>query len=492
MSNNSYKTIVKTTGLIGFVQIFQMVFGLIRNKVLAIIVGTQGVGIWGLYKNYIDMATKISLLGLDQSGVRQIAQNAEQKEVVAKTIFILKYSILILSILFTALSFILSEQISEFIFETNKYTTGIKIVSFAILFHGISRGQYAILNGFRYIKELAISQIIGAIAGSLIAILCVYLFNIQGIAWYVLAIPLIAAITTGWFVKKMNIKVLIPTINEAKKELKQLLEIGLAFSIAGIVATIMTLLSRIFLTKYFDIETVGIYQASWTISNIYVGTILTAMGVDLMPRLMKVADNNFQIRKLINEQMELGMLIASIGVVGILIFSPIIMNVLYSSEFIAGTNIIRWQVLGVSLRVLAFPFSYAIMVRGKAIIYITIQAVFWIGEYFLLILFSNMFGFDGLGINYFIGYIAYFLMSLIACKYIYQFKFSALLKKIIGISYAFIGLAFLFSNIFPNAGSIILGIILLLAHAFWINYELKHKMNMNILKFIFEKIKKKK
>jgi len=80
--NKSYKTIVKTTGLIGAVQVFQIVFGLIRNKVLAILVGTHGVGIWGLYKNFTDMATKISMLGLDSSGVRQIAKNAEQKETV--------------------------------------------------------------------------------------------------------------------------------------------------------------------------------------------------------------------------------------------------------------------------------------------------------------------------------------------------------------------------------------------------------------------------
>jgi len=62
-NNKSYKTIVKTTGLIDAVQVFQIVFGLIRNKVLAILVGTHGVGIWGLYKNFTDMAAKTKPFG---------------------------------------------------------------------------------------------------------------------------------------------------------------------------------------------------------------------------------------------------------------------------------------------------------------------------------------------------------------------------------------------------------------------------------------------
>ncbi|MGC9332024.1 MAG: hypothetical protein ACP5DZ_09160 [Bacteroidales bacterium] len=266
---------------------------------------------------------------------------------------------------------------------------------------------------------------------------------------------------------------------------------GISFSVAGAVATIMTLLSRVYITRYFDIETVGIYQASWTISNIYVGTILTDMGVDLMPRLMKVTRSNTKLNKLVNEQMELGMLVASIGVVGILVFSPIVLHLLYSSEFIVGTNIIRWQVLGVSLRVLAFPFSYGIMARGKSLIYIIVQSVFWVGEYLLLILFIKLVGFDGLGINYFVAYSGYFTMILIASRYIFNFRFSKLLKKVILISYLFIAAAFLLSNLLPNTYSIALGVALLIGQAIWINHELKNKMDMNLWQYIKCKLNKK-
>ena len=40
-----YKDIAKSTGMVGMIQIFQMGFGLLRNKLVAILLGTGGFGI---------------------------------------------------------------------------------------------------------------------------------------------------------------------------------------------------------------------------------------------------------------------------------------------------------------------------------------------------------------------------------------------------------------------------------------------------------------
>ena len=43
---NTYKSILKSSGLIAYVQIFQMALGLVRNKVVALVLGASGFGIW--------------------------------------------------------------------------------------------------------------------------------------------------------------------------------------------------------------------------------------------------------------------------------------------------------------------------------------------------------------------------------------------------------------------------------------------------------------
>ena len=485
---SSYKNIAKATSLIGFVQVIQILFGMIRNKAIAFFVGSTGFGIWALYNSYIDMVSQFSILGLDKSGVRQIAKNTNDKNEIYKTIYIFRVSIFSISIITTLASICFSKQISISLFNTPDYYIGIIIVSFVILFNGLSSGQKSILNGLRDLKGLAISQIIGSVIGSIAAIIAVYFLGLKGIPIYIFAVGLTAVLSTWWFTKKLKIKKIIPDSIEFKTELKTLLKIGLGFSVAAIIAAVMTYASRIYLTRHFNLDAVGIYQASWTISNLYIGMILGAMGVDLMPRLMKVIADNENINKLINEQMELGLLLSGVGIIAILVFSPLILHLLYSEEFVKGVSIIRWQVLGVSLRVLGFPFSHAIMAKEKSGKFIFVQTVFWISDFLLLILFSNLFGFDGLGINYFISYSLYFIMTWIVCAKLFKFRPSSLLKKLTFKLYLFIAIAFVSYYIgFPY--NYIFGSLILLLNIVWIILTLKNKMQINIIEKVMLKFK---
>jgi len=477
---SSYKYIVKTTGLIGIVQVFQMAFGLLRNKVLAVLVGAQGFGVWGLYHSYVEMMTQLSVLGLDQSGVRQIAKYSDDKEYVSKCIFLFRWAIFSISILSTTISIIFSKSISMSLFKTEEYSWGVVIVSFVILFNSISKGQKSILNGLREIRALAISQIIGAVVGSIISVILVFLLGVRGIPFYILSVGLSSVFSTWWFVSKLKLKKVIPSRVEGKRELKDLFALGMGFSIAGIIASVMTYISRVYLTNTFSVETIGIYQAGWTISNLYVGTILSAMGIDLMPRLMRVVKNDKEMGRMINEQIELGMLIASIGVVGIINFAPIFISLLFSEEFVKGVTIIRWQVLGVSLRVLAYPLSYAIMAKKKTITYIIVQSIFWVLEFIFLMILTTVFGFKALGVNFFLGYMLYFFICWNVCRKLINFKPTRLAKEIIIISYLFIIGSLLISLNLSKIFSYIIGTAIITVNMCWILFTLEKRMKINI------------
>lgn len=165
--SNSYKNMAKSSGLIAFVQVFQMVFGLIRNKGISLIVGTTGFGIWSLYHTFIEMLSSFSVFGLDQGGVREVARTSDSKENVAKTIYTFRLIILLLSVIFGTLVFLFAVQISEYLFGTDRFKAGVQFLSLTVVFNGIARGGYAILNGVRALRYLAVSQIIAAILGSL-------------------------------------------------------------------------------------------------------------------------------------------------------------------------------------------------------------------------------------------------------------------------------------------------------------------------------------
>ena len=174
---NSYVAIVKSTGLIGIVKIIQMVFGLVKNKVVAVMIGPEGYGIWGLYQTFIEMLSSFSSLGLNSSGVRQIARNSKDELIVAKTIYAFKRTLIVLSLIGTIVSMIFSRAISVSLFGTEKYSVGIVVISVAVFFNVVAQGYVSILNGIRNLKGLAKGQIVGTVVGTLSAVLFVYFLD---------------------------------------------------------------------------------------------------------------------------------------------------------------------------------------------------------------------------------------------------------------------------------------------------------------------------
>lgn len=488
--SSSYRDIIKSSGLIAFVQLFQMGFSLIRNKAIALILGAGGFGIWSLYYTFIQMISSFSLLGMDQSGVRDIARHNTDRETIGKCIWTFRRAIFCISVLVGIAVFCFASRISDYLFNSDQYAGGIRLFSLVVIGEGIARGGYAILNGIRDMKKLAKSQILSSILGSLSAIGIIFFWKEQGIALGLSTITFILAIITSWFVKKTGVKEVVPSQKEASRILRSLLVVGVGFTLAGLIATLMTLFAKSYLNQHYNLTAVGIYQASWTISNLYIGIILSAMGIDFMPRLSQVADNNAQMCRLLNEQIEFGVLLSSVGVTGILIFSSFILQLLYSSEFISGVNIIRWQVLGVAMRIIAFPFSYAIMAKGKSLLYVIIQALFWVSDYLLLIVFSSWFGFEGLGVNYFIAYTGYLLMTYIASSYLCHFRFNRKVIRIIAVTWGCIIIIWLFNNYAPKSITYVAGIPFLVIQGLAVNWYMKKYMKIDLIRFIQNKLRK--
>jgi PST family polysaccharide transporter len=309
-------------------------------------------------------------------------------------------------------------------------------------------------------------------------------YGIKGIPFYILILGSTLLISTWYYAKRLNIKFKIPELKIFTKEFKKLINIGLGFSIAAAIGAIITYLSRIYISDEFDLSSVGIYQACWMMSNIYIGMILRAMGVDFMPRLSKVIKNKVKTNQLVNEQMELGLLVSGIGIIGVLIYSPIALELLYSKEFTAGVSIIQWQILGVSLRVLGFPFSYVIILRGKSITYVIVQVIFWVSDYLLLILFSSLIGFDGLGINFFVSYLIYLTITWIINYKIIEFRPSKLLIVLMSKVYLFI-LATLITSLFlPNTYTYLVGILFVIYYLIWMVSRLKNDMQIDIINIL--------
>ena len=88
----SYKSIFKATTLFGGVQLYQILINVVRSKFVAVLLGTAGMGIQGLYQSTLLFIQSISSLGLSGSAVRDVseANGSGDSERISRTVTTLR------------------------------------------------------------------------------------------------------------------------------------------------------------------------------------------------------------------------------------------------------------------------------------------------------------------------------------------------------------------------------------------------------------------
>ena len=70
----SKRDILKSNIVLGASQVVQMVVTIVRTKMIAIILGSQGMAYNAIYQSLLQMIYNIASCGLMQSGVREISR----------------------------------------------------------------------------------------------------------------------------------------------------------------------------------------------------------------------------------------------------------------------------------------------------------------------------------------------------------------------------------------------------------------------------------
>jgi PST family polysaccharide transporter len=186
---------------------------------------------------------------------------------------------------------------------------------------------------------------------------------------------------------------------------------------------------RIIVLHMVGIEATGLYQSAWTLGGLYVGFILQAMGADFYPRLTANARNNTACNRLVNEQTQVGMLLAGPGVIATLTLAPVVIAVFYSTKFGAAVGVLRWICLGTILQVITWPMSFIIVAKGKQAIYLGSELAWGAVSIILAWICVRSFGLNGAGIAFFGSYVFYGFLLLPIVRHLSGFHWSTANKR---------------------------------------------------------------
>lgn len=141
-------------------------------------------------------------------------------------------------------------------------------------------------------------------------------------------------------------------------------------------------------------------------------------------RLTAVSSDNAAVNQLVNEQTEMGILIAIPGILATLTLAPWVLRAFYSEAFMPAADVIRWQILGIALRVVSWPMGFVQLGKGMSKLFMLTETVFAAVNVALLFVCMKFWGLEGVGISFMFHYILYTITMLAVCRRISGFAWT--------------------------------------------------------------------
>lgn len=448
MSDNkpdSYSQILKSTSIIGGAAGINLLFGMVRMKFAAVLIGPVGVGLVGTYQIIQGMVGTVAGLGIQQSAVRDIAEAVGKgdNDSIGRSVLSLRRICWLTGIIGMIAMVALAVPLSQYTFESADYALDIALLGPIIFLANIQGGQAAILQGMRRIGDLARLNVIGAAVGTLVAVALYSQLGVRGIIPSLLLISLIQLIATWYFSRRVTVPKVQLTWKESFHAANSMIRLGLVFMWNGLMVALVAYLTRSWISQELDLVAVGIFTAAFSLSGMFINFILGAMGADYYPRLTAVSHDHGAMTRLVNEQTEIGLLIAVPGLLATLTLAPWIILLFFTSEFLPAAELLQWFILGCVGRIISWPLGFVMLALAKSKWFFMIETSFNLLHLGMIWVGLGIVGLEGVAIAFFCLYLIYIAAVYGVARHLIGFRWGGATLRLLYIFLPFVVCAFL-------------------------------------------------
>ena len=422
---SSYRQIFKATSLFGGVQVFNILIGIVKNKFVAVLLGATGVGIIGLFNAPLQLILSVTGLGITFSAVRDIseAHASNDQSKIAKAIITLRRWSWFAGLLGVVLTAALAPFLSKWTFGDHEYTWAFIWLSVTLLFQTISKGQIAILQSLRRLKDLAKASVFGSLVGLFTSVPMYYFFGIRGIVPSLVATAVTAIILSWYFSRKVKIELLKMSFHDTFHYGENMVKLGLVITFTGIVGFLTSYILNASINRIGGVDQVGFYNAGWNVIGQSTSLVFTAMTTDYFPRLSAINQDETKMRVLVNQQAEMVILILSPIIILLIGAMPIVIRLLYTSAFLPVVIFANWTLLSILLKGLVWPIGFIFPAKGDVKTFGLIEISAAVFNILTNILGYYLYGLEGLGISFILNYMFGLVLYLVFANKKYGFKY---------------------------------------------------------------------
>lgn len=403
----SYRRILKSSSIIGGASVINILFGLVRTKIIAVLLGPTGIGLVSLYNGLMTTAAAVATMGIGTVGTRQVAEALAKDDVRALAVVrrAMFWGALLLASAGALVVWALREVLAVKVLGGAEHATIVGWLALGVALSVASASQGALIQGLRRIGDMARLSVYGSVLNTVLGVALLWQWGQAGLVAYVLVGPLSSFVLGHWYVARLPKVAADPIgLQDMTHQWQTLLRLGVPFMGAGLVGALVQLWIRVEVGKTLGAESLGHFQAAWTISMQYIGFVLGAMAADYYPRLTGVIHDPKAATRLVNEQTEIALLLSAPVFIAMIGLAPWVIHLLYSNEFLPAVAVLRWQILGDVLKVASWPLGFVILAAGagKTFFFTETLALLTMGG--VIAGFSSSFGLQIAGIAFLVSY----------------------------------------------------------------------------------------
>ena len=450
MSENekgAYGQVLKYTGIFGGVQGLNVIVSLVRNKLAAILLGPAGMGLVSLFNATVAFISQATGFGISMSAVRHISELTESGDEAQRAYYIkvVRAWSLLAALLGVLVCVAIGPFLSSNTFAWGNHTLHFILLAPAVGMIAVTAGETAILKGTRQLKPLVVVQTFTILATLILTVPAYYFFGQAGIVPVIVLMALVTLLFTvnySWRLYPLQLSGSKGILGDGM----EMIRLGVAFTLAGIVGAGSEMLIRSWLNLQGDLDAVGLYNAGYMITVTYASMVFSAMEADYFPRLSAVNGDVAATNETVNKQTEVTLLIIAPMLVGMIVLLPVLTPLLLSEKFMPIVAMTQVAALAMFFKAITLPAAYITLARGYSLLYLSLETAYFIVFVLLMMYGYRHWGLLGTGIAITAANVFDFFMIHTVAYFRYGYKMSSAVMRYSAI-HILIGLLAFFTTI---------------------------------------------
>lgn len=340
-----------------------LVGSLLRGKVAAVVLGTQGLGITSQLATFATLIAALAALGLGTGGVKMIAQaRAQQNEdETRRLVSFLVWAPAAAGVLVFVAVVVLARPLSQYLLGDEKYSTLLIVATIAVPLSLLLASFQLVMQAFERARRLAVNSIITAVLVTIAAVPLTVSFGVEGA---VAAGPISAVATLIFFVLRE------PWVMRHALPLRRLDRVSGAhlrlLAGASLASSLLALgtdtILRAATVHQLGLKANGLYQPVQMLSTVVLAQMAGALALVLLPRLtIQLQGDRSEVVRTLRLAARTAVVFIVPTVLVLMGLRDVFIVIFFDRSFLGVSDVLSVQLTGELPRFLAFTLGAVLL-----------------------------------------------------------------------------------------------------------------------------------